>query len=74
MKFRANKVVVRNSDGNSSIHEAPWILRAPSEISTPQLVIGNFDPERIRDVPALPGLETVRDFGDGLRLLRKATR
>jgi hypothetical protein len=42
--------------------------------TTPELVIGNFDPERIRDVPALPGLETVRDFGDGLRLLRKASR
>jgi hypothetical protein len=42
--------------------------------TTPQLVIGNFDPERIRAAPALRGLETVRDFGDGLRLLRKASR
>jgi hypothetical protein len=40
----------------------------------PQLVIGNFDPDRIRSTPALPGLEIVRDFGDGLRLLRKASR
>jgi hypothetical protein len=40
----------------------------------PQLVIGNFDPKRIRSAPALPGLEMVRDFGDGLRLLRKASR
>lgn len=42
--------------------------------TTPQLVIGNFDPERIRTVPTVPGLETVRDFGDGLRLLRKVSR
>jgi hypothetical protein len=42
--------------------------------TTPRLVIGNFDPERIRSAPALPGLETVRDFGEGLRLLRKASR
>ena len=41
--------------------------------TTPRLVIGNFDPERIRSAPALPGLETVRDFGQGLRLLRKAS-
>ena len=42
MKFRQNSVVARKIEGKISSHGAPWMLAAPWEISTPQLVIGSW--------------------------------
>src|SRR5688572_14260690 len=42
MKLSANRVATRNRAGNVSIQVAPWMLRAPSAMSTPQLVIGSW--------------------------------
>src|SRR5215204_1853063 len=44
MKFRANRVETRNRAGKTSMPVAPWMFFAPSEISTPQLVIGSCTP------------------------------
>ena len=38
----------------------------------PEFVVGNFDPGTTAVVP--PGFQMVRDFGDGLVLLRRSTR
>lgn len=46
---------------------APLLLIESTE---PDFVIGNFDPGVT--APALAGLRVVRDFGDGLVLLRRA--
>ena len=42
--------------------------------STPDLVVGNFHPDRVPAEPPSPDLRLVRDFGDGVWLLRKVGR
>ena len=42
--------------------------------TTPDLIVGNFHPDSVPSEPPTPDLQLVRDFGDGVWLLRKAGR
>ena len=42
--------------------------------TTPDLIVGNFHPDSVPSAPPAPDLRLVRDFGDGVWLLRKADR
>ena len=42
--------------------------------TTPDLIVGNFHPDSVPSGPPAPDLRLVRDFGDGVWLLRKAGR
>jgi hypothetical protein len=42
--------------------------------TTPDLIVGNFPPDSVPSGPPLPGLHVVRDFGQGVWLVRKGRR
>ena len=42
--------------------------------TTPELIVGNFHPDSVPAAPPAPNLQLLRDFGDGVWLLRKAHR
>ena len=42
--------------------------------TTPDLIVGNFHPDSVPAGPPSPGLQLVRDFGDGVWLLRRTSR
>jgi hypothetical protein len=42
--------------------------------TTPDLIVGNFHPDSVPSAPPAPDLRLVRDFGDGVWLLRKVDR
>ena len=42
--------------------------------TVPELIVGNFTPDSVPSAPPAPDLQLVRDFGDGVWLLRKVRR
>jgi len=42
--------------------------------TAPDLIVGNFTPDSMPSAPPAPGLQLVRDFGEGVWLLRKVGR
>jgi hypothetical protein len=42
--------------------------------TAPDLIVGNFHPDSVPAAPPVPGLRLVKDFGDGVWLLQKASR
>lgn len=42
--------------------------------TAPELIVGNFNPDSTPSAPPAPDLQLVRDFGDGVWLLRKVRR
>lgn len=42
--------------------------------TAPELIVGNFTPDSAPSAPPAPDLQLVRDFGDGVWLLRKVRR
>ena len=52
----------------------PWPRWCLINDTTPDLIVGNFHPDSVPAAPPAPDLRLIRDFGDGVWLLRKARR